>query len=42
MDKEIHLAVVDDDPEISKLLNEFLSQHGYKISIADNANELFA
>jgi two-component system OmpR family response regulator len=42
MDKEIHLAVVDDDPEISKLLNEFLSQHGYKISIAHNANELFA
>lgn len=42
MDKQTHIAVVDDDTEINDLLREFLTQHGYKTSTAHNAEELFA
>lgn len=41
MNEVTHIAVVDDDAEINKLLCELLRQHGYKISAARNAEELF-
>ncbi len=36
-----HLVTVDDDKEIRELLADFLTQHGYKVSSAQNAEELF-
>lgn len=36
-----HIVIVDDDKEILALLSDFLAQHGYKVSSAQNAKELF-
>ncbi len=41
MNEIIHIAVVDDDTEINTLISEFLCQHGYKVSTAHNAEQLF-
>ena len=34
------ILVVDDDPEITKLLEKFLSNEGYQVTIATNAASL--
>ena len=41
MDELVHIAVIDDDNEIRKLLHEFLSKYGYRVSVAKDAKELF-
>ena len=35
-----HLLLVDDDKELCALLSKFLTQHGYRVSIAHNGNEM--
>jgi two-component system OmpR family response regulator len=35
-----HLLIVDDDKELCSLLSKFLSQHGYRISIAHRGSEM--
>jgi two-component system, OmpR family, response regulator len=35
-----HLLLVDDDKELCSLLSKFLIQHGYRVSIAHNGNEM--
>jgi two-component system, OmpR family, response regulator len=35
-----HLLIVDDDKELCSLLSKFLSQHGYRVSIAHHGNEM--
>jgi len=34
MDRQGHILVVDDDAEIRDLVAEYLSQHGYRVSVA--------
>jgi two-component system OmpR family response regulator len=41
MNEVKHIVTVDDDKEIRKLLTDFLTQHGYKVSAAKNAKELY-
>ncbi len=36
-DDAAHLLIVDDDRRIRALLQRFLSEHGYRISVAENA-----
>jgi two-component system, OmpR family, phosphate regulon response regulator OmpR len=38
-DDSPHILVVDDDDRIRALLSRFLSDHGYRVSTADNASE---
>jgi two-component system phosphate regulon response regulator OmpR len=38
-DESPHILVVDDDDRIRTLLSRYLSDHGYRVSIADNAAE---
>lgn len=35
-----HLLVVDDQPEICTILQEYLSAHGYRVSVAHNGTEM--
>jgi two-component system OmpR family response regulator len=35
-----HLLIVDDDKELCSLLSEFLSRHGYRVSVAHNGGEM--
>jgi two-component system OmpR family response regulator len=35
-----HLLVVDDDPQICELLNDFLSRHGYQVFIAPDGSKM--
>jgi two-component system, OmpR family, response regulator len=35
-----HLLIVDDDKEIRTLLSQFLSQHGYRVSVADGGRTM--
>src|SRR5215467_9796632 len=35
-----HLLIVDDDKELCSLLSKFLIQHGYRVSLAHNGNEM--
>jgi two-component system, OmpR family, response regulator len=35
-----HLLIVDDDKELCSLLSKFLSQHGYRVSVAHNGSEM--
>jgi two-component system, OmpR family, response regulator len=37
-----HLLIVDDDKELCSLLSKFLSQHGYRVSLAHRGNEMTA
>lgn len=38
-DEAPHILVVDDDQRIRTLLHRFLSENGYRVTIADNARE---
>jgi len=40
--KSNHLLVVDDDPEIRRLLREYLERAGYRLSIAAGGKEMFS
>jgi len=35
-----HILVVDDDPQIGDLLKDYLEQHGYRVSMAQNGHEM--
>ena len=37
---EPHLLIVDDDKELCALLSKFLSQHGYRVSLAHRGSEM--
>lgn len=37
--KEVHILVVEDDPEMRNLLEKFLARGGYRISVASNGIE---
>jgi two-component system, OmpR family, response regulator len=37
-----HLLIVDDDKELCSLLSKFLSQHGYRVSLAHRGSEMTA
>ncbi|MDX6080394.1 response regulator, partial [Xanthomonas campestris pv. incanae] len=34
------VLVVDDDPDLRKLIGEFLSAHGYQVDVAENVAEM--
>lgn len=36
-----HILVVDDDPEIGNLLQDYLQQHGLRVSVAKNGREMW-
>src|SRR5215472_16971128 len=40
MDLQSLILVVDDDPDLRKLITEFLSGHGYRVMAAQNAVEM--
>src|ERR1700751_2536138 len=40
MDLQSLILVVDDDPDLRKLITEFLSGHGYRVMAAQNAAEM--
>jgi two-component system OmpR family response regulator len=40
MDLQSLILVVDDDPELRKLITEFLFGHGYRVAAAQNAAEM--
>jgi two-component system OmpR family response regulator len=40
MDLQSLVLVVDDDPELRKLITEFLASHGYRVVAAQNAAEM--
>ncbi|MBC8519963.1 MAG: response regulator [Gammaproteobacteria bacterium] len=42
MTKSGHLLVVDDDPEIRRLLREYLERAGYRLSTAAGGREMFS
>lgn len=35
-----HLLIVDDDPQIGDLLNDYLQKHGYRVSLARDGREM--
>ncbi|MBV9565111.1 MAG: response regulator [Bradyrhizobium sp.] len=35
-----HLLIVDDDKEIRTLLSQFMTQHGYRVSVADDGRAM--
>jgi two-component system OmpR family response regulator len=37
MDHTTLILVVDDDPDLRKLIGEFLAGHGYRVAVAENA-----
>lgn len=41
MDYAPHLLVVDDDREIRSLLSRFLRQHGFRVDVAANGQEMY-
>src|ERR1700757_3245822 len=40
MDLQSLILVVDDDPDLRKLITGFLSGHGYRVTAAQNAAEM--
>jgi two-component system, OmpR family, response regulator len=40
MDLQSRILVVDDDPELRKLMAQFLSQHGYRVNTVGNVAEM--
>lgn len=40
MDREPHLLLVDDDPEIQRLLKKFLSQYGFRVTAATDGRDM--
>lgn len=40
MVSQIHILVVDDDPQIGDLIKDYLEQHGYRVSTALNGQEM--
>ncbi|MFT3931638.1 MAG: response regulator [Spongiibacteraceae bacterium] len=40
MDLNSFILVVDDDPDLRKLITEFLAGHGYRVAAAENAVEM--
>ena len=40
MDSTPHIAVVDDHRDIRDLVGKYLTKHGYRVSIAENAQAL--
>lgn len=37
-----HIFIVEDDPHISEIVSSYLKNHGYEVSIRDNAEEAWA
>jgi two-component system OmpR family response regulator len=37
-----HLLIVDDDKELCSLLSKFLTEHGYRVSLAHNGREMIS
>ena len=37
MDHTTLILVVDDDPDLRKLIGDFLAGHGYRVEVAENA-----
>src|SRR6266851_9011265 len=40
MDLQSLILVVDDDPDLRKLIGDFLSAHGYRVAAAENVAEM--
>jgi two-component system OmpR family response regulator len=40
MDLQSRILVVDDDPELRKLIAEFLSHHGYRVNAVENVADM--
>src|SRR5260221_11450237 len=40
MDLQSLILVVDDDPDLRKLIGDFLSAHGYRVATAENVAEM--
>ena len=40
MSAPAHLLIVDDDKELCALLSKFLTQQGYRVSVAHNGNAM--
>jgi two-component system OmpR family response regulator len=40
MDLQSLILVVDDDPDLRKLITDFLASHGYRVAAAENAAEM--
>jgi two-component system OmpR family response regulator len=40
MVQKAHILIVDDDPQIGDLLNDYLLQHGYRVSLARDGREM--
>ncbi len=40
MQRQWHILVVDDDPEITELLKDYLQKHGFRVSSAHNSIEM--
>lgn len=40
MTSQAHILIVDDDPQISELLSEYLTQRGYRISVAGDGLQM--
>ena len=40
MPDEPNILVVDDDPQIREMLEEYLSDHGYSVSVAENGEQM--
>ncbi|MDN6714100.1 MAG: response regulator, partial [Acetobacter sp.] len=38
-DVAAHVMVVDDDPRLRRLLQRYLFEHGFRVSVAANATE---
>ena len=38
--QKAHILIVDDDPQIGDLLNDYLEQHGYRVSLARDGREM--
>lgn len=41
MSEQVHILVVDDDPQIRDLVSDYLQQHGFRVSLARDGNEMW-
>ena len=40
VDSSIHILVVDNDPQIGDLLSDYLSKHGFRVSVAQDGHRM--
>ncbi|WP_139301857.1 response regulator, partial [Xanthomonas graminis] len=40
MDMQSFILVVDDDPDLRRLISEFLQEHGYQVDAAENVADM--